>query len=468
MIELRTRRRRLSALLALGDAALVFASLALGYAGLGALGATSAGAFEVAKKLAGTAWILVPSHLVVLYLAGLQVPQRSGIGGRYAIRLALAVAGGAVLASGGLYYLPEVVVGRQPLLLHLPLLFALLLGWRSAVFRRAAREPSRRLAIVGRRAAVEELVAELERETVGDYRIGRVKLLPEAGSGPIPRSEALAGLETGEELEKLLELAEFDALALDTAGLELSAGELSRVIELDHSGVEIHDLAALHKRIAGSFPRSAVKSDAVLRAVAARPRRRSQARLKRLLDVTAAGAGLAFLGIPMLLLAVLVKLDSRGPAFFLQERLGHRRRPFRCIKFRTMIEGAERESGPRWAGAGDPRITRLGAFLRATRLDELPQLLCVLRGDMSLVGPRPIRDHFARRLAERIPFYDLRFGVPPGLTGWAQVNQHYVASDEDQETKFLYELFHLENSSLLLDLHILLKTARAVVMRRGT
>ena len=292
MLELRTRRRRLSAALALGDAALVIASLALGYTALVALQATSAGAIDVAWKLAVTSWIFVPAHLLVLYVAGFLVPVRTTVRGRYAIQLGLAVVAGAGLASAGHFLLPEGIVGRQPSLFYLPLLFALLLGWRTSVFRAAGRLPARRLAIVGRRGPVEELVAELEREGVPEYVVGPVKLLPEAGTAEVQTSDALAGFETREDLAKLLERAEFDALALDTGALDLETDELRRIVEIDHAGVEVHDVVELHKRVAGCFPSSALDGTSLLRAVTA-PRLPYDARLKRLLDVSAAAASSA-------------------------------------------------------------------------------------------------------------------------------------------------------------------------------
>ena len=142
-------------------------------------------------------------------------------------------------------------------------------------------------------------------------------------------------------------------------------------------------------------------------------------------------------------------------------------RPFTCYKFRTMKMEAEKETGPIWSGKNDSRITRVGKILRTTRLDELPQLWNILKGDMSFVGSRPIRKYFADQLEKIIPFYDLRFSVKPGLTGWAQVNHSYSGSKEEQAEKFQYELFYIKNMSLFLDLFIIFKTIKTVFQRRG-
>ena len=173
------------------------------------------------------------------------------------------------------------------------------------------------------------------------------------------------------------------------------------------------------------------------------------------------------LTLPLLLLvACLIKLGSRGPVLYRQDRVGLHGRVFTMLKFLTMRIDAEAD-GPRWTAERDPRVTRFGAFVRASRIDELPQLINVLRGEMSLVGPRPERPYFVEQLARVIPRYDERTRVLPGLTGWAQVNYPYGASVEDAQAKLTYDLYYLRNQSLLLDLHILAATARVVLFRIG-
>jgi lipopolysaccharide/colanic/teichoic acid biosynthesis glycosyltransferase len=189
---------------------------------------------------------------------------------------------------------------------------------------------------------------------------------------------------------------------------------------------------------------------------------KSYYRLKRMMDIIFSVLGLV-LTLPLLLvLPLLIKFTSRGPVFFIQERLGWNKRPFKLIKFRTMILNAEQENGPQWAVENDPRITRLGKFLRKTRMDELPQLLNVLKGDMSVVGTRPIRKHFADLLAQEISYYDVRFFIKPGLTGWSHVKYDYAGSVEGQVEKFIYELFYIKNMSFVLDMIIILKTIKTV------
>jgi len=187
---------------------------------------------------------------------------------------------------------------------------------------------------------------------------------------------------------------------------------------------------------------------------------------RRTLDVIGSLLLLAF-ALPLLLLvAFLIKVDSTGPVLYRQSRVGLHGRIFTMLKFRSMRVDAE-VAGPCWATDRDPRMTRIGAFIRATRLDEVPQLLNVLRGDMSLVGPRPERPHFVQQLAAIIPRYNERTHVLPGITGWAQINYPYGASVEDARAKLAFDLFYINNRALLLDLRILLRTIPVVLFRIG-
>ncbi len=190
-------------------------------------------------------------------------------------------------------------------------------------------------------------------------------------------------------------------------------------------------------------------------------------RRKRAADLVLGALGL-LLTLPVFVAIVAaIKLDSPGPAFFVQERLGRLRVPFRCLKFRTMRQDAERTTGPVWAAHDDPRITRVGRILRRSRLDELPQLINVIHGEMSLVGARPIRRHFADQLAAQVPFYELRFLHKPGLTGLAQVKYVYCSSFTEQIEKFYYDLYYTRHHSAGLDLYIMMMTVWVMVRMRG-
>src|SRR5262249_26269369 len=183
-------------------------------------------------------------------------------------------------------------------------------------------------------------------------------------------------------------------------------------------------------------------------------------RLKRLVDFTLATA-LSVVLLPLFALVwIAIRLSSTGPVFYRQERIGLNSRPFSVVKFRSMVDGAEDASGPVWAAEADPRVTPVGRWLRRWRLDELPQLWNVIRGDMSLVGPRPERSEFVNEFLTAVPMYNQRHGLRPGITGWGQIHYDYAASREQTREKLEYDLFYVKNASFLLDLAILLRTTR--------
>lgn len=189
-------------------------------------------------------------------------------------------------------------------------------------------------------------------------------------------------------------------------------------------------------------------------------------RAKRLLDlIFAIIIGICTLPL-MIMAAIIVKLESKGPIFFVQERIGEGNKKFNIIKFRSMTTDAEK-NGPQWASKNDNRVTRWGKIMRVTRIDELPQLWNVLRGEMSFVGPRPEREYFIQQLEKEIPYYNLRHTVKPGLTGWAQVMYPYGASVEDAYRKLQYDLYYIKHHDIIFDIKVLLKTITIVIFGKG-
>jgi sugar transferase (PEP-CTERM system associated) len=189
--------------------------------------------------------------------------------------------------------------------------------------------------------------------------------------------------------------------------------------------------------------------------------------LRRILAILAS-AILLLVILPVIPLVILaIKLDSRGPVLYRQRRVGLGGKVFYCFKFRTMRQDAEADTGATWATDDDPRITKVGKFLRASRLDEIPQLWCVLRGDMGFVGPRPERPEFVEWLAKQIPFYAVRSAVRPGITGWAQIRYKYGNTAEDAKEKLQYDLYYIKNMSIGLDIMIMFQTIKIVLLGRG-
>jgi sugar transferase (PEP-CTERM system associated) len=241
---------------------------------------------------------------------------------------------------------------------------------------------------------------------------------------------------------------------------------LRSLLDCRLSGVQVTDLARFFERVHGQVPIESLKvswliyghgfQQNLLRAV-----------IKRCFDVIVA-AGLLVLTAPLtLLVAVLIAAEGAGPVIYRQERVGLRGRTFTVFKFRSMSQDAEKDGKAAWATANDERVTRIGRLIRRARIDELPQLLNILKGEMTFVGPRPERPEFVSMLTEQIPFYAVRHSVKPGLTGWAQVRYSYGATVEQSVRKLEYDLYYVKNHTLLLDLVILLETVRVVLLGEG-
>jgi exopolysaccharide biosynthesis polyprenyl glycosylphosphotransferase len=245
---------------------------------------------------------------------------------------------------------------------------------------------------------------------------------------------------------------------------ELSPAVQSTLVELAEQGVTVLPASRVHESLTGRVVPSALSC---LSLGPMSPSAHLYGAAKRLVDLTVAAVGLLLIAPLLLVLAVGITLDSPGAPLYWQERVGRYGRRFWIVKLRTMIQDAEIDGRAVWAQESDPRVTRLGVFLRRTRLDELPQLWNVLRGEMSLIGPRPERPSIVESLIEEIPMFRARHVVAPGITGWAQVQYRYGSSVADAATKLQYDLYYIRHRSPFLDAIILLKTAAVVLGCKG-
>ena len=241
---------------------------------------------------------------------------------------------------------------------------------------------------------------------------------------------------------------------------------MQELLELRMQGVKIEEATSWLEKISGKieidnlYPSWLVFSEGFRRSTPFIVVRRFIS-----IAISLVGLTLAAPLVPLIILAIVI--DSRGPVFYTQARVGKGGRVFNVVKFRTMRQDAEATNGPQWAGDNDPRVTRVGKFLRSSRLDEIPQLWCVLKGDMAFVGPRPERPEFIERLSKEIPYYGVRHMVRPGLTGWAQVRYKYGSTIEDSREKLQYDLYYIKNASIGFDLLIMFLTVKIVLLRRG-
>jgi len=285
--------------------------------------------------------------------------------------------------------------------------------------------------------------------------------------------EALTSGETSADISYANELDDSSPNAYQISAIVIApdhrpdATEQTRLIDYRLAGIPIFSLSDFFESHLFLVPVHEINNDWFIRAEGFTMLHSAVAtRIKRVFDIVIA-LGLILITTPIMMFAsIAISLSSRGSVLFSQERVGKQGKIFTLYKFRTMRVDAE-ESGAQWASNKDPRILPVGNFLRATRIDELPQCWNILKGDMSIVGPRPERPEFTSNLAKQIPYYDLRHIIKPGLTGWAQVSYPYGASTEDALKKLQFDLYYIKNYSLLLDLNILLRTVRVTLMRGG-
>ncbi len=266
----------------------------------------------------------------------------------------------------------------------------------------------------------------------------------------------------------LCELAEELNISKIIVALKERRGALptKELVKCRVSGIEIIDGTTFYEMLTGKLsvdqtnPASIIFSEGFYKSTTKRF-------IKRAIDLIASVFMIIFLSPLIIVIAIIIKIDSTGPVLFSQERVGKNRKNYMVYKFRSMVEDAEKQSGPVWAEDNDKRITRAGRFIRSWRFDEIPQLWNVLKGEMSLVGPRPEREFFVKKLEDIIPYFGQRFSVKPGITGWAQVCYRYGASVEDAVEKLNYDLFYIKNMSILMDLMIILRTIKIVLFGKG-
>ncbi|MFN7209803.1 MAG: sugar transferase, partial [Aggregatilineales bacterium] len=346
--------------------------------------------------------------------------------------------------------------------------FSLVGMWRVAPPRLFSRtEQPRRAVLIGGGRAAAAFAQTLAQEAPREYEIvGYVT--GEADSDG--RIEGVPALGAGADLLEIVRHQGVSELILAHEGA-LPAELFQGVMACYEQGIAITPMPLLYEQITGRVPIEHVGQfdwQLVLPLEGDTLSFRLYLLIKRLIDVSLALIGLACFAILLPPLALIIRLDSRGAIFYRQERLGRGGKPFQIVKLRTMVQDAEKLSGPQWARKDDPRITRVGRILRKTRLDELPQLWNVLRGEMSIVGPRPERPVFVDQLAQRIPFYRTRLLVAPGLTGWAQICYKYGNTEEDALIKLQYDLYYIRHQSIALDLLIMLRTLGKMLALSGT
>lgn len=404
------------------------------------------------KIFAVTILVLLCSHLFDLYDTA-----RLNTRGELYFRLLMVPGLLAFLLAGVSYLHPDYLLGNGSSAVGLLILTVALFGWRMG-FTWLIQLPIliERVYILGTGERAQRLVQGLRQN-------------PEIGVEIASWTGKLEGAVTRESVAAhLMEVVHKQRVHRVIVAMpdRRNTIPMQELLALRMQGVKIEEAATWLERISGKievenlYPSWLVFGDGFRRSAAFRG-------VRRALSIMVALIGLV-VALPLLPLIILaIRLDSDGPVFYRQIRVGKGGRTFRVVKFRTMQHDAEALTGPQWAGNNDPRVTRVGRILRPTRLDEIPQLWCVLTGDMAFVGPRPERPEFVEWLSREIPYYNVRHIVRPGITGWAQVKYKYGSTVADAREKLQYDLFYIKNASIGLDMLIMFQTIKTVLLSRG-
>jgi sugar transferase (PEP-CTERM system associated) len=362
----------------------------------------------------------------------------------------------AWVLSGVLYFAPQFLPGRNSALSGLVILAVALLGWRTA-YSWIVRQPlfQERVYVVGTGERAERLLRGLAKRALGVKVVGWTGDL----DGELTR-ESVAS--------HLVELAKAQGVRRVIVAMADRRGTLpvEELLALRLAGVKVEEATSWLEKITGRIEVEQLYPSWLIFADGFRFSNFNRM-VRRVINFSLAFVG-AVATLPLLpLITLAILMDSPGTILYRQQRVGRGGKVFNCYKFRTMRPDAEADTGATWATDNDPRITRVGRFLRSSRLDEIPQLWCVLKGDMHFVGPRPERPEFVEWLSKEIPYYGVRHLVRPGITGWAQVQYKYGNTLDDAREKLQYDLFYLKNASVGLDMLIMFQTVKIVTLGRG-
>ena len=397
--------------------------------------------------------------LIVSYYFDLYDPQVVSVRLEIYFRILLVLGFDCFILSAAIFFFPDVAMPRYVYPIGFALLTPVLIYWRRAYEWIVSRKKFR------------ERVYVLGAEEYARSIVEMIRSRPDLGMEVIDWQD----IQVGKEGRKQFWIEELNRLSTATppvhriiVALESPRGELpvQELLALRFQGAVIEEVGTLRERLCGKIQLDGLRPSSFLYSEGFRIRR-SQQLTRQIVSMLAAAIGL-LLFLPFFPIVVLiVRLSSEGPIFFRQTRVGVGGRNFSVYKFRTMFTDAE-AAGAKWATKHDPRVTRFGMFMRKARIDEIPQLWNILRGDMGFVGPRPERPEFVPWLTEQLPFYNLRHLIRPGLTGWAQVRYGYGATLAEAREKLEYDLYYLKHMSLGLDLLIMFETIKTILRRRGS
>jgi sugar transferase (PEP-CTERM system associated) len=386
------------------------------------------------------------------------------------IRLVQALGSAAIFLAFVYLIIPPAVIGTGIFIISVGFVVLLIVSWRfcyTMVLNRGYF--NQKIILLGSADLTTKIKLEInERKDCGYHIVAEIPEASHSGKTDNVIVKNNPGNLCGQKYEGLAELARVNAIEKIVVALEEKRNNfpLNELLNCRVNGIEVIDGNSFYEMLTGKLVVKAINPSWLIFSKGF-SKSRTRRLLKRSVDILLSLI-LMVLFLPLILIiSLLLKIDSKGPVIFSQERVGQNRKIYRMHKFRSMVHDAETVCGPVWAEDDDPRITRVGRIIRKWRFDEVPQLWNVLKGDMSFIGPRPEREHFVDQLEKMIPYYSERHTVKPGISGWAQVSYGYGASVEDAIEKLNYDLFYIKNMTFFMDLMIVLRTIKIVLFRKG-
>ena len=381
------------------------------------------------------------------------------------LRLIKAIGAASIILAIIYFFAPTLIIGGRIFFLSIFFVVLLVLSWRY-LYNWVIKKKifTEKILILGSGDLARKILTEINGQPACGYQVAGVIAMN--SSSPTILSEGFPILTWNGQLTKMVDTLFVKKIVV---AVEQKRGSLpiKELLSTKMNGTNIVQGESFYEELTGKILVENINPSWFIFSDGFRKNRKTRL-MNRIAGLLMASLGLLLTAPLIAIIAVAIKLDSRGSTIFKQERCGEGGRTFMLYKFRSMIENAESASGPTWAGERDERITRVGRVLRKYRLDELPQLFNVLKGDMSFVGPRPERPEFVKGLKEIIPYYVERHTVKPGITGWAQVSYRYGASVHDATEKLKYDLFYVKNMSLFMDLAIIFRTIKTVLQNHGS
>ena len=381
-------------------------------------------------------------------------------------RLLQALGASAIFLAGVYFLFPICVIGRGIFSISICFVIAFIVLWRLAYTHILNRGLfNKKIILLGNGELSKNIASQIEENKDCGYQVSAVIEGKDAGDGNVAQSFQSICRNGYDELCESARKLNIDKIVV---ALEERRGcfPVKPLLRCRVNGFEVIEGTSFYEMLTGKLivekinPSWLIFSEGFTKSWLKKLFKRSS-------DIVFSLILLIVLAPLLTAVAILIKLDSKGPIIFSQERVGENKKPYVIYKFRSMMDNAEDQCGPVWAKCDDPRITRVGKFIRKWRIDEFPQIFNVIRGDMSFVGPRPEREFFVKELEKTVPYYSERFSVKPGITGWAQVNYHYGDSVDDAKEKLNYDLFYIKNMSIFMDLMVVMRTVKTMMMGEG-